>query len=124
MARSIRKRLDALEGAAYITPNEGEGDQDGLVGLIAEAERKACLMSAWVMHNSKRLAIFEPISSVLPKMLRYVDEAEARRLLALDYKSFYSAARMPNHDAAKLVQEAKPEERARPKIRVPGRVAR
>lgn len=115
----IRKRLKALEGVRQGAP-EGEGERDGLDGLIAEAERQACLLTAHYQHH--RLGV--PVDGVLSDMLRYVDEAEARRLLAMDYTTFYSAAGMPHHEAAKPVQEAKHEERARPKIRIPGRAAR
>lgn len=123
----IRRRLKALEGVRHIAP-EGEGEPDGLDGLVAEAERQACLMLAWLLCKDKDVARREPISSVLPKMLRYVDEAEARRLLAMDYTPFYSAAGMPNSNGASIGAKPPPldtpEKRTLPKTQVPGRTAR
>lgn len=124
MGRSIKKRLEALEGTAHIAP-EGEGEPDGLDGLVAEAERQACLLLAWSLNHDKGTMVSGlPIGSVLPKMLRYVDEAEARRLLAMDYRSFCLAIGMPHSNGAKPPPLDTPEKRTLPKTQVPGRVAR
>ena len=93
MARNIKKRLEALEGGR--SKADQEEDEDGLRSEKAEAERQACLIAAWHQHH--KLSV--PIGSVLPDMLRYVDESEARRLLAMDYNSVYRAIGMPNHTA-------------------------
>lgn len=115
MARNIKKRLEALEGGR--SKADQDEDEDGLRSEIAEAERQACLIAAWHQHH--KLSV--PIGSVLPDMLRYVDESEARRLLAMDYNSVYRAIGMPNHTAvAKAVPQAKLEERAMPQVQVPG----
>lgn len=115
MGSRIRSRLKVMEGAAYSTA--GECKQDWMRSEIAEAERQACLILAWVRHNKNG----EPIDSVLPEMLRYVGESEAKRLLAMDYGPFYRAIGMPDHAPAKPVPKVKLEERAMPQIKVPGR---
>ena len=77
MARNIKKRLEALEGGR--SKADQDEDEDGLRSEIAEAERQACLIAAWHQHH--KLSV--PIGSVLPDMLRYVDESEARLQLSL-----------------------------------------
>lgn len=109
---SIQTRLKALEGASRSTAGEGPDEQRD---KMARYERMACLIAAHHQHH--RLGV--PIGGVLPAMLRYVDENEARRLLAMDYSSAYRAIGMPHHAAAKAVPEAKTEERVLPKTQVP-----
>lgn len=79
---SIQARVKALEALR----NGADTDSDELSRQIAEKERQACLMVAWTLHRDG-----QDIDSVLPRMLRYVDESEARRLLAMDYESLYRA---------------------------------
>lgn len=114
---SIRTRLKALEGAARKTANE---DGPGMASEIAGHERRACLIVAWVRHHEEG----EPIEGVLPGMLRYVDESEARRLLSMGYNAVYSAIGMPHHAAAKPLTEVKPQEMPLREIQVPGGRAR
>lgn len=83
MTSSIQKRLKALEAQRKGVDAD---DQDELSRQIAEKERQACLMTSWTLHRDG-----QDIDSVLPRMLRYVDESEARRLLAMDYESIYRA---------------------------------
>lgn len=112
MASNIRARLNSLEEKH----KQADGDdQDALSKEIAEYERQACCLLAHMRHRDG-----EALGSVLPGMLRYVDESEARRLLAMDYDAMYQAIGLPVFTASKTVLPAKFEERAKPQIRMPG----
>lgn len=112
MASNIRARLNSLEEKRKQAEVE---DQEALSKEIAEYHRRACLMVAWMFHREG-----DSIASVLPDMLPYVDEREARRLLAMDYDTMYQAIGMPVFTASKTVLPAKFEEREKPQIRMPG----
>lgn len=112
MVSSIRSRLKSLEGRRKQA--EGE-DQEELGKEIAKFERRACCLLAHMRHHDG-----EPLDSVLPNMLRYFDESEARRILAMDSDAMYQAVGMPVFTASKTALPAKSEEKAKPQARIPG----
>lgn len=113
MASRIQTRLKALEVVCNKAGEEGQGEQKS---EMAEYERRACLLVAHYQHR----ALGVPIDSLLPHMLRHVDESEARRLLAMDYNSIHRAVGMPDHTATKPASQARPAERVLPRVQLPG----
>lgn len=112
MAASLKSRLKSLEKRRKM---EFQSVRDGVSEQIATYERQACLLVAWSRHHEG-----EAIDSVLPDMLRHVEENEARRLLAMDYDSAYRAVGMPIFTPLKTMPKPEPESLVVHHIRMPG----
>lgn len=113
MATSVKSRLKSLEEQRKRVE---QGSGDGLLEEIATCERQACCLVAWGKHHVDG----KSVASVLPDMLRYVDESEARRLLAMDYDSAYRAVGMPIFTPLKTMPKPEPESPVVHHIRMPG----